>query len=73
LTGAERRRAIARIREQVQKGHGCTNLEALLLLDYLEQTQEELTKQLRSDEWRDTLMDRRYRCWSSGGDAARAS
>jgi hypothetical protein len=66
MTGAERRRAIARIRAQVERGHGCTHMEAVLLLDYCGHMQEELISVYSSEEYALGRLDRRITCWSSG-------
>jgi hypothetical protein len=66
MTGQERRRAIARIRAQVECGHGCTHFEAVLLLDYCSQMQEELISVYSSEEYALSRIDRRISCWSSG-------
>jgi hypothetical protein len=71
LTGAERRRAVARIREQVEKGHGCTHLEAITMLDYVSHIQEELISVYSSEEYALAILDRRIACWSLGDAPAR--
>jgi len=71
MTGAERRRAIARIRAQVERGHGCTHMEAVLLLDYCSQMQEELISVYSSEEYALSRIDRRIACWSLGDAPAR--
>jgi two-component sensor histidine kinase len=72
LNGPERRRAIARIREQVYQGHGCTHFEALQILGYLDQLQEQLIVIYASEEWALATMDRRFHVGldQAGGGAA---
>ena len=65
MNGPARRRAIARIREQVYQGHGCTHFEALQILGYLDQLQEQLIVIYASEEWALATMDRRFACSSS--------
>lgn len=72
MTGEERRRAIARIREQVQNGHGCTHLEAITMLDYVSHMQEELISLYSSEEYALAMLDRRIACWSLGVAPMRA-
>jgi len=60
MEGPERRRAIARIREQVYAGHGCTHFEALQLLSYIDQLQECLIVIYASEEWALAALDRRF-------------
>jgi hypothetical protein len=71
LNGPERRRAIARIRAQVERGHGCTHMEAVLLLDYCGHMQEELISVYSSEEYALGRLDRRIACWSLGDAPAR--
>jgi len=71
MTGPERRRAIARIREQVYAGHGCTHMEAVQMLAYMEHLQEELISLYRSEEYALGMLDRRIACWSLGDAPAR--
>jgi len=66
LNGAERRRAIARIRRQGENGHGCTHLEAITMLDYVSHIQEELISLYSSEEYALSMLDRRIACWSLG-------
>ena len=66
MTGRERRRAVARIREQIHKGHGCTHLEAITMLDYVSHIQEELISLYSSEEYALSMLDRRIACWSLG-------
>jgi hypothetical protein len=72
MTGAERRRAIARIRAQVERGHGCTHMEAVLLLDYCGHMQEELISVYSSEEYALSRLDRRFHVGldQAGGGAA---
>jgi hypothetical protein len=72
LTGPERRRAVARIREQVGKGHGCTHLEAITMLDYVSYIQEELISVYSSEEYALAILDRRIECWSYHAAPVRA-
>jgi len=60
MTGQERRRAIARVRAQVECGHGCTHFEAVLLLDYCSQMQEELISVYSSEEYALSRLDRMF-------------
>jgi hypothetical protein len=72
LTGPERRRAVARIREQVNRGHGCTHLEAITMLDYVSHIQEELISVYSSEEYALAILDRRIECWSYHAAPVRA-
>ena len=67
MEGPERRRAIARIRAQVERGHGCTHMEAVTLLDYVAHMQEELIMVYSSEEYALSMLDRRIACSSLRG------
>lgn len=71
MSGPERRREIARIRRQVENGHGCTHFEAVTLLDYCSHMQEELIMVYSSEEYALSMLDRRIACSSLRGGITR--
>lgn len=48
----------------MEKGHGCTHLEAITMLDYVSHIQEELISVYSSEEYALAILDRRIACWS---------